>query len=132
VFPAVQRLGGQGGAMIATLLGQHARGREITAFVRAKCAAGRVGTADAEPLARALESFARMYEAHTAFEDTVIFQAWRDSLSEGRRREMGERFEQIEHDTFKTDGFEAAVRQVTDIEHRLGLGGPGRYTAPAP
>src|SRR6185312_13671292 len=87
IFPAVQKAGGEAGALVATLLAQHDRGREITAFVRAKCAAGKLATGDAEPLARALEGFARMYEAHTAYEDTIVFQAWRKSLSAAQLKE---------------------------------------------
>jgi hemerythrin-like domain-containing protein len=132
IFPAVRKLGGQAGGLVDTLLSQHSRGREITAFVQAKCAAGKIASGDAEPLARALESFARMYEAHTAFEDTVVFQAWRESLSATQLYEAGELFEQIERRQFKGDGFDMAVDAITRIEQRLGLHELGLYTAPPP
>ena len=38
----------------------------------------------------ALVSLARMYEAHTAREDTIVFPAWRESLSEQAMKEAGE------------------------------------------
>jgi len=131
IFPAVQKAGGEAGALVATLLAQHDRGREITAFVRAKCAGGKLATGDAEPLARALEGFARMYEAHTAYEDTIVFQAWRKSLSKSQLDEAGDQFEDIEKAQFKGDGFDLAVDQVAKIEQRLGLHDLAGFTAPA-
>ena len=131
IFPAVQKAGGAAAGLVGALLAQHDRGREITAFVTARCAGGKVGAADAEPLARALEGFARMYEAHTAFEDTIVFQAWRKTLSKTQLDEAGDQFEAIEKAQFKGDGFDMAADQIGRIEQRLGLGDLARYTAPA-
>jgi hemerythrin-like domain-containing protein len=130
IFPAVRKLGGEAGALVDTLLAQHQRGREITAFVRDKCAAGKIAAADAEPLAGALDSFVRMYAAHTAYEDTIVFQAWRKSLSAKQLDEAGEQFEAIERQQFKGDGFDMATVQIASIEQRLGLHDLARYTAP--
>jgi hemerythrin-like domain-containing protein len=132
VFPAVRRLGGEAAGLVDTLLAQHDRGRQLTAFIHGKCASGKVGTADAEPLASALEAFARMYEAHTAWEDTIVFQAWRKSMSDHARDETGEQFEKIERDQFKGDGFDMAAGRITAIEQRLGLHDLARFTAPPP
>jgi hemerythrin-like domain-containing protein len=132
IFPQVMKAGGAGAALVPTLLAQHARGRRITAYIQAKTANGGVAGTDAEPLGAALESFARMYEPHTAFEDTIVFQAWRKSLSPKQLDEAGDQFEDIEKATFKGDGFDMAVGEVAAIENGLGLADLGRYTAPAP
>ena len=116
--------------VVATLLVQHNRGREITAYIASAAKGGRVS--DAPALANALESFALMYEAHTAFEDTIVFQAWRKSLSEHQLEEAGEQFEQIERAQFKGDGFDMAADRISDIETRLGLHDLARLTAPVP
>jgi len=130
IFPAVQKAGGPAAALVGTLLAQHDRGRQITAFILAGTAGGKIGAGEAEPLARALETFARMYEAHTAYEDTIVFQAWRKALSKQQLDEAGDQFEDIERDQFKGDGFDMAVDQVNAIEQRLGLHDLARYTAP--
>lgn len=130
VFPAVKKAGGEAGALIDTLIAQHHRGREINAFVTAQCKDGRV--ADAARLADALESFARMYEIHAAMEDTVVFQAWKKSLSEKDMEKASDLFEEIEKKQFKGDGFDMGVERIADIEKRLGFAGLGRYTAPSP
>jgi hemerythrin-like domain-containing protein len=132
IFRAVQKAGGEAGALVTTLLAQHNRGREITAFVQSRCMAGKIATGDAEPLGRALESFARMYEAHTAYEDTIVFQAWKKTMSPKQLDAVGDQFEDIEHDTFKGDGFDLALDRIENIEQRLGLHDLGRFTAPAP
>lgn len=132
VFPAVRKAGGEGAGLIDALLRQHDRGREINAFVTAKCGGGKIADGDAEPVARALESFARMYEIHAAMEDTVVFQAWKESMPKAELAEMSEKFEDIERRQFKGDGFDLAVDAIRAIEQRLGLGDLDRYTPPAP
>jgi len=132
LFPQLQKAGGPGAALVPVLLAQHARGREATAFIRARCGGGKIAAADAAPLAKVMQDFVRMYEAHTAFEDTVAFQAWRRSLSAKDLAAAGEQFEQIEHSHFGGDGFDMAVDQVAQIEQKLGLADLARYTAPAP
>ena len=130
IFPTVERFGGAAARLVPTLLAQHDRGREINAFITGACAHGRVRTGDETHLADALSAFARMYEAHTAFEDTVVFQAWRNGLSAKSLDRAGDLFEDIERDTFKGDGFDKAVEQIAAIEQRLGLTDIARYTAP--
>ena len=118
--------------MIDVIVAQHDRGRQITAFIQDKCNGGKIGTGDADPVARAMEGFARMYEAHTAFEDTILFQAWRQSMSGEQLKEMSEKFEDIEHEEFKGDGFDIAQSTITDIEKRLGLDNLQNFTAQPP
>ena len=132
VFPAVKKVGGPAAALIDMLIVQHNRGREINLFLIERARAGRVASADVEPVARALESFSRMYEKHAAIEDTVIFQAWKKSLSQHELNEASEEFEQIERDQFKGDRFDLGVSRITAIEQRLGLADLGRCTAPPP
>ena len=132
IFPQVMKLGGAGAALVPTLLAQHARGRQITAYIQSVTQNGAITGTDAQSLGAALETFARMYEPHTAFEDTIVFQAWRDSLSAKQLDEMGDQFEDIEKRTFKGDGFDMAVGEVAAIEHGLGLADLARFTAPAP
>jgi hypothetical protein len=109
---------------------QHVRGREITAFVLGATKSGRI--ADAEPLARALETMARMYQAHAALEDTMVFTAWAAPQSKVQLDDALAEFADAEHRMFGIDGFANAVVQLDDVERRLGLSDPGRYTAPAP
>jgi len=120
LFPVVKKAGGPAASLIDPLIAQHNRGREITNYVLSVTKAA-IAAAAAEPLARALEGFARMYEEHAAQEDTVVFQAFKKSLSKKQLAELGEEFEEIEHKTFGKDGFDDANQKIAAIEQALGI-----------
>jgi len=131
VFPAVQKAGGDPAALLSTLVLQHQRGREIIDYIAAKCAGGVIGAADAEPLARTMESLARMYDEHTAVEETVIFPAWRRTMSEKQLHDASEEFAKLEQARFK-GGFDQALAEVKQLEQRAGLVHLHLFTAPPP
>jgi len=131
VFPEVRRSGGPNEKLVEILLQQHQRGREITEYLYRIGSGGQIG-GDAEPLAGALAGMARMYNAHAAWEDTVVFPAWKKMQSKARLDELGEKFEEIEHRTFGKDGFEDALARIGRVEQTLGLADLASYTARAP
>jgi len=130
IFPAVRRAGGAAGHDIDTLIAQHQRGREITDYVIA-LTGGTIPPAGVEPLARVLETFCRMYEEHAALEDTIVFPAWKKTMSPRQLDQMGDLFEEIEHKTFGKDGFDDAVEQIEAVERAFGLD-LAHFTAPPP
>lgn len=132
IFPRVRKAGGEAAGLVDTLVAQHRRGREINDFVTSVTRSGRVGAGDAAPLARALSAFARMYEAHAAREDTIVFPAFKSALGEKAYAELGEQFEEIEKRRFGGDGFDMALDEVAKIEAALGLADLAAFTAPAP
>jgi hemerythrin-like domain-containing protein len=129
VFPEVRRAGDPNEKLVEVLFVQHQRGREITDYLLRVGARGQIG-GDAVPLASALASMARMYHAHAAWEDTVIFPAWKKTQSKSRLHDLAEKFEEIEHQQFGKDGFDDAVARISRIEQTLGLADLGSYTAP--
>lgn len=132
IFPKVKGAGGAAAALPDILVAQHDRGREITEYILSTAAQGKFGTTAAESLAQALIGFVRMYEHHAALEDTVIFPAWKATLTDEQLDEIGDKFEEIEKQQFGNDGFETAVKQMGDIEAALGLSDLSQFTAPAP
>src|SRR3546814_4228551 len=62
IFPIVRKAGGEGGALVDTLLAQHARGRAITDYILDRTKNGSIASGDGERLAGAMTAFARMYE----------------------------------------------------------------------
>jgi hemerythrin-like domain-containing protein len=128
MFPAFRKAGSPVVPTIDALVAQHQRGREITDWV---VATAQKPIQSAEPLARTLESFARMYEEHAALEDTIVFPAWKKLLSPKELDEMGDRFEDIEHKVFGRDGFDDAVEQLASIEKAFAID-LGGLTAPPP
>lgn len=130
IFPAVQKGGGLAAAYTGVLTAQHTRGREITDYIIAVTAAAKIGTAQIQPLAKAMEALVRMYEHHAAIEDTVVFPAWKLTLDAEQMDEMNDKFEEIEHQQFGEDGYEEAVKQISEIETSLNLADLGQFTAP--
>ena len=111
--------------LVDVLLRQHQRGRELTDEILQRAKAG------ASPeLVRALRLFARMYRPHAAREETVLFPAFRAVVGGHAYRELGEQFEEGEHERFGEHGFEDTVAEVAKIELALGIGDLAKFTAP--
>lgn len=128
IFPAVKKAGGRAAEFVDTLISQHQRGREITEYILKVSSGSKL---QANNLADALESFVLMYRHHAAKEDTIIFPAWKKTLSKQQLDEMGEKFEEIEHRQFGKDGFDDAEHQISEIEKELAMD-LSKFTAPAP
>src|SRR5438552_381858 len=114
IFPAVKKVGGEAGTYPDILIAQHNRGREITDYIITVTQGAKLGASNAEPLAKALEAFVLMYRNHAAREDTIIFPAWKQTMTAKQLDEMNDKFEDIEHEQFGADGFEDAVKQIRD------------------
>jgi len=132
VFPAVAKAGGEPAALSKILVAQHQRGRQITDYILAVTRTGRIGSADADPLATTLANFVRMYQHHAAIEDTIVFPAWKTATAPSQYEDLTEQFEELEHRLFGEDGFNDAVAQVARAEQAFGLADLGRLTAAAP
>ena len=130
VFPSLRKAESPTAPLVNILVAQHDRGRDITDYIRNVTHKNAIG--DVEAFARALETLDAMYENHAAREDTIIFPAWREALSEKQLREMGETFEDIEHRQFGKDGFGEALNQVAAVEEALGFADLAQFTAPPP
>lgn len=115
VFPRLQQAGQQV-ELVDVLLQQHRRGRELTEEIIRSSS----GTTKPE-LARGLRSFVRMYRPHASREETVLLPAFRKVVGGAAYRELGEQFEDEEHERFGRAGFEEFVTKVADIEKVLGI-----------
>ena len=80
-------------------------------------------------LARSIAQFIRMYRPHEAREDTVLFPAIRGLMTAKEFDEMGDRFEDKEHQLFGEHGFENIVAQVAEFEKTLGIYDLSQFTA---
>ena len=109
--------------LVAVLRRQHERGREVTHEIV------RLSSGSPSPeLAGALRAFQRMYRPHAAREDTVLFPAFRAVVGGSEYRELGERFEEREHELLGEHGFEGAVAEVAKLESALHIDDLARFT----
>jgi hemerythrin-like domain-containing protein len=121
VFPRFEKAG-KLLALVKTLREQHQAGRAVTDRIMALATAPAVKDAGSrKELAGRLESFSRMYEAHAAREDTVLFPVLHEIMSHQEYDALGAQFEHREKQIFHGDGFERAVAEVDDIEKLVGI-----------
>ncbi len=121
IFPLIKQKGLSGPAATYPdlLTAQHLRGREITDFILSATAGASLS--HSQEVASALTGFVRMYDAHAAREDTIVFPAWKDLITSDEYEELGEKFEEIEHTQFGEDGYEQALKQIAEIEASVGF-----------
>src|SRR6266513_3926387 len=81
IFPAVRKVGGEAASYPDILVAQHNRGREITDYIISVTQGAKLATSNAEALAKSLEAFVLMYRNHAAREDTIIFPAWKQTMT---------------------------------------------------
>jgi hemerythrin-like domain-containing protein len=133
VLPLIKKFRNPAEVYVDVLMAQHARGRDITDYILSVTNSDRIASNVTTPLIAALESFARMYDYHSAIEDTIVFPAWKASLGEAELEELGAKFEELEMDHFgDAHGFESAVARMQEIEASMGITDPGTFTAPPP
>jgi hemerythrin-like domain-containing protein len=130
IFPAVKKAGGVAAGLTDILIEQHNRGRDLTDYILDLTKTVKFETENGTVLARVLDLMVRMYRPHAAREDTVIFPAWKMTLTAKQLDEMNDKFEDIEVDMLGKNGFEKAVRQISEIETELGLADLSQFTSP--
>jgi hemerythrin-like domain-containing protein len=108
--------------LITVLRSQHAAGRKLTDRIIQITSAGTVvNDSDGHELAELLETFNYMYRPHEAREDTVLFPEIRKVVTGKDYSDLGESFEEKEHELFGEQGFEGMVAKVAEIEKALGI-----------
>jgi len=108
--------------LIQVLSIQHAAGRGLTGQIIQLTNSNTLSDPeDGRKLVQLLDGFNTMYRPHEAREDTVLFPAIRRIIPEREYFEMGEDFENKEHELFGEEGFESVVGKVADLEKQLGI-----------
>lgn len=115
IFPVLEK--GPLESLVATLRLQHQAGRRLTDQLMANPKDG-----------AAIASFTRMYQPHAAFEDTLVFPAWKKAVGKKQYDELGEKFEDEETKQLGKEGFEHVLAQIAEIEKNLGIGDIAIYT----
>lgn len=133
LFPRIKQKapGSEAAKYTDILVVQHDRGREITDYIISVTNGAKIG-AEAGAFANMLDGFTRMYQHHAAREDTIVFPAWKDVVTSDEYDELNDKFEDIEHEQFGEDGFEDAVKQISEIEASLNLADISQFTVVRP
>jgi hemerythrin-like domain-containing protein len=114
--------------LVNVLLQQHQAGRKLTADILRLATPATLNTAASrQKLSRSLRAFIQMYEPHSAREDTVLFPAFRELVSEKELDKLMDVFEEKEK-ALPTGDFEKMVADVTKIEQALGIYDLAKFT----
>jgi hemerythrin-like domain-containing protein len=132
VFPSFEKAG-KLVDLVSVLRTQHRAGRTLTdRILRLSNGSAMRDDASRREMEDVLRAFIRLYRPHAAREDTVLFPAFRPLVGGGRYRELGEQFEDREHELLGKEGFAGTVGQVAKIEQALGLFDLAQFTSPIP
>jgi len=115
--------------LVDVLSKQHEAGRRVTDRIVSTLQSLQTAE-DRQKLARDLRAYIRMYGPHVAREDTVLFPALHVIVTRQEYEALGEKFEEIERNTFATDGFDIYLDQVTAFEKYLGIYDLAQYLTP--
>jgi len=127
VFPRFKKAGKLTG-LVDVLLNQHQAGRTLTAQIqRLATPAGLKQPESRAEMAQTMRLFRRMYEPHAAREDTVLFPAFAQLLSEKELHKLMDTFEQKER-ALPLGDFEKMVTEVMAIEKAFGLLDLAKFT----
>ena len=130
IFPRFKKAG-KLTALVDVLLQQHQAGRRLTADIQRVATPSALSIAsNRQKMARSMREFIRMYEPHAAREDTVLFPAFRQLISERELHQLMETFEQKEK-ALPLGDFEKMVADVTRIEQALGIYDLAQFTPKA-
>jgi hemerythrin-like domain-containing protein len=115
LFPQLEK--GPLQPLVATLRLQHLAGRRLTDQLLSN-----------PKDTKAIEQFTRMYRPHAAFEDTIVFPAWKKLVGKKAYAEFGEKFEDEETKMLGKEGFEHVLAQIAEIEKNVGIADIAMYT----
>ncbi len=108
--------------LVDVLEAQHKAGRALTdVTLRLATPQALKSDDDRRGLIVSLQQFIRMYNPHEAREDTILFPAFHEIISQNEYDALGEDFEKKENQLFGDEGFEKNVAKVEAIEKTLGI-----------
>jgi hemerythrin-like domain-containing protein len=115
--------------LVALLYQQHLAGRKLIDRVNILSTEDHLKNPAARlRVAEFLHTFNQVYRRHAAWEDTVLFPAFRSVISPQDFTAVGETFAREEEKLFGPDGYEKMVGQVADLEKKLAIHNLQQFT----
>lgn len=131
VFPRLEKVR-KLSTLTCELRRQHDAGRTITQAILIICGLPELNSIQKNHLITLISLFVRMYRAHEAREDTVVFPTFANLLSEQEYEQLGALFEYIEEQHFGEHGFERVLAKVEALEKQLGIYDLSQFTPQLP
>ncbi len=108
--------------LVAILYQQHLAGRKLIDKVKILSTEDNLkNPSERLRVAEFLNTFNQVYRRHAAWEDTVLFPAFRSVISPKDFTAVGETFDREEEKLFGPNGYEKMAGQVADLEKKLAI-----------
>lgn len=130
LFPRFEKAG-KYADLAKMLFVQHQAGRRLTISILDNSAPGVIASPEKkQKLMRNIHEFIRMYEPHTAREETVIYPSLRLIVPPQELDALWEKFSDKEQEFMARQGFEKIVDSVAKIEKQLSILELSQFTPP--
>ncbi len=114
--------------LIATLKEQHIKGRQISVHLKKIIQTKELNNKNRFLIQHYVTEFITMYRPHEAHEDTQIFPKVRYFMTEQEFQELGDLFEDFEHQLFGQHGFKNTLKKLDRIEQKIGIADLDQFT----
>ncbi len=126
LFPLFQKTG-KFTDLVNTLREQHAAGRRlIDSILQASEQAG--GNGNMESLVRNIMGYTRMLQAHTAYEETLLYPQIRVVASDADYDRLQKTLQDASRQKLGPQGFAGLLAKVADLEKSAGITGLAQFT----
>jgi hemerythrin-like domain-containing protein len=118
IFPKFEKAG-KLVDLVTTLRKQHQAGRLLTDNIKNLASSTSLQNPDSKKnIIESIENFIHMYRPHKAREGTILFPAVHDIFTPKEYDQMGDKFEDKEHQLFGPAGFDGIVVQIAEFEKK--------------
>jgi hemerythrin-like domain-containing protein len=129
IFPLFQK-SGQMSDLVNTLHEQHTTARRLTdSILRATEGGG--ASANMESLKRDIQAYTRMINAHTAYEETLLYPQMRTVIPASEYDPLEKNIAEMTRQKLGPQGFSGLVAKVAELEKSAGITGLAQFTARA-
>jgi len=126
VFPLFEKAG-KLTDLVSTLRDQHAAAGRLTDSIL-QATRSTTGSAPTETLARNLMAYARMIEAHTAYEETLLYPQIRTVASDADYEQLWKALQEADQKKLGPAGISGLLSKVADLERSAGIMGLAQFT----
>ena len=126
LFPLFEKSGNMT-SLVSTLRQQHAAGKRLNDTIL-QMASASTGSASVEALAPHLMAYSRMIQAHTAYEETLLYPQIRSALSDTDYERLQTTMQEMSNKKLGPEGFAGMLAKVEELERSAGITGLAQFT----
>ncbi len=127
IFPLFQKAG-KLTDLVSTLRQQHVAGKTLNDTILQMAGGATAGGASAQALAPHLMAYTRMIQAHTAYEETMLYPQIRGITSDADYDRLQKTMQDMDRQKLGPEGFVGMVAKVAELEKSAGITSLAQFT----